>query len=100
MRIEQNLRHATGRLFPRLWNRDRILIRDNQQQSCERGYRNNRLQPAQPSASRRNKFFGELALPLAPQDFAWGVRKSRERFDINGAFRAIKIMLFVLVPLD
>src|SRR6266566_1622084 len=100
MRIEQNLRHTTGGLSPRLRNRDRILISNYQQQSCERRYGNNRLQPAQPSAARRSKLFRELVRALLPQDFARSVRKCRECLDVDRAFRAIEIMLLVLVPLD
>src|SRR6266480_4443590 len=49
-----NLRNRAGRGVPGVGNGDGILIRDDQQQSCERRYRRNGLEPAQPSAKRRN----------------------------------------------
>src|SRR6266851_8014633 len=100
MRIEQNLRRTRTGLFTRMRNRDRILIRDNQQQRCEHGYSSNWLEPPTPTAPCRNKLFRALLSLFLPQDFAGSVREGSERLDVHGAFRAIEIMFFVLLPLD
>src|SRR5260370_27299890 len=100
MRIEQNLRRTRTGLLPRLRNRDRILIRDNKQQSREHWYPHNRLQPAQPTSPRGSKLFRELLSLLLPQDFAGSVGEGSQRLNIDRAFPTVKIMLFVLVPLD
>src|SRR5216684_6452283 len=100
MRIEQNLRRTRTGLFPRVRNRDRTLIRDNQQQRREHRYSSNWLEPPPPPAPCRNKLFRHLFSLLLPKDFAGIVGEGSERLDIHGAFRAIEIMFFVLLPLD
>src|SRR6266478_7002444 len=83
-----------------MWNGDRILVGDNEKKRGERGYRHSGLEPTQPASACGNEVFGELACLLLPEDFARGVGKSGERLDVDSAFGAIEIMLFVFIPLD
>ena len=99
-RCHEYLRHATSRRFPRMRNRDCILISNDQQHRRKRRYRNNRLQPAQPSATCGKSFFRELVRLLLAQHFARSIRKSGQCLDVDRALRAIEVVLFVLVPLD
>ena len=99
IRRREELRGAACNFSFSLWYRDRVLITDDQQKDSEGGDGNNGPEPTEPAAAawRSVPFYG--VLPLGTHHFACGVHKSRSSLEIEGAFGAVEVMLFIFVAL-